>query len=65
MGRAGVGEGRRGPSRRALSSAGHTMGLSRSMMSVIERRNFMDRLLVFGGMIVVVCIVLVLLWWRK
>ena len=41
------------------------MGLSKSMMSVIERRNFMDRLIVFGGMAAIVMLVLLIVWWRR
>lgn len=40
------------------------MGLSASMMAVIERRNFMDRLIVFGGMGFIVVVVLIILWYR-
>merc|ERR1711991_533876 len=69
MGRATVGEFRR---QRALLEqvqermvdAGHTMGLSQSMIGVIRRRDFVDRLITFGGMVVVLVIV-ALIWWLR
>jgi Golgi SNAP receptor complex protein 2 len=47
-----------------LIDAGHTMGLSQSLMSVIQRRDFVDRLITFGGMFIVLIVVL-LIWWFK
>jgi hypothetical protein len=47
-----------------LVDAGHSMGLSSSLMAVIQRRDFVDRLIVFGGMLVFV-IVIALIWWFK
>ena len=48
-----------------LVDAGHTMGLSSSMMSVIQRRDFVDRLIVFGGMFVVTIVVILIWWWKS
>jgi hypothetical protein len=41
------------------------MGLSQSLMGVIARRDFMDRLLVGGGMLVTLVIVALIWWFRK
>ncbi len=41
------------------------MGLSQSLMSVIARRDFMDRLLVGVGMVVILLIVAIIWWIRK
>lgn len=48
-----------------LIDAGHTMGLSSSMMAVIQRRDFVDRMIVFGGMFIVSLIVVLLWWYRR
>jgi len=48
----------------ALVGAGNTMGLSRSMMSIIERREFVDRLLAFSGMALISLILLAIWWYR-
>lgn len=39
-----------------------TLGLSRSIMRVIERRQFMDQLILYGGMFVTL-LVIFLLWY--
>jgi len=41
---------------------GITLGLSKSVMKVIERKQFVDKLLVYGGMLVTLAI-LFLLWY--
>ena len=48
-----------------LIDAGQSMGLSQSLMSVIARRDFMDRLLVGAGMVVLLIVVAVIWWIRK
>ena len=47
-----------------LVDAGHAMGLSSSLMAVIQRRDFVDRLIVTSGMAVVLLIV-ALIWWFR
>ncbi len=41
------------------------MGLSSSLMAVIQRRDFVDRLIVFGGMLVFVIIIGIIWWFKK
>ena len=48
-----------------MIDAGHTMGLSQSMMNVIQRRDFVDRLITFGGMLVVLLIVALIWYWKR
>ena len=40
---------------------GHTVGVSRSLMRMIERRQFFDKLVIYGGMLVTAVIVYMLL----
>jgi Golgi SNAP receptor complex protein 2 len=41
------------------------VGLSDSLLRLADRRHRMDKLLVYGGMLVVVLIVGLLYWWLK
>jgi len=42
----------------------NTFETSRSVMLMIEKRQYTDAMIVYGGM-VVVCLVLALVWWFK
>lgn len=44
---------------------GNTLGLSRSVMRMIENRQTMDKMLVYGGMIFTLIFIFVLLYFFK
>lgn len=41
---------------------GHSMGVSRSLMRMIERRQFFDKLVVYGGMLLTTLLIWAM-WW--
>ena len=43
----------------------NTVGLSDSLLRFIERRQHLDKLLAYGGMLLVLIFVIVLYWWYK
>ena len=42
----------------------NTLGLSNSLMGVIERRQRMDRWFVYLGMLIMLCFLYLLYWWK-
>ena len=47
---------------RTVLDIANVLGLSNSLLQMIERREFGDRVIVFGGM-VLTCIILIACWW--
>ena len=41
------------------------LGISNSLMRSVERRDFVDKWIVYIGMILILLLVLYLVWWRK
>ena len=41
------------------------LGISNSLMRSVERRDFVDKWIVYVGMILILLLILYLLWWRK
>mmetsp|Transcript_33551 Transcript_33551/g.76704 ORF Transcript_33551/g.76704 Transcript_33551/m.76704 type:complete len:99 (-) Transcript_33551:121-417(-) len=50
---------------RKLLDVMNTLGVSNSLMRFIEKRHFMDSLIVYGGMLITVAILALVYWyWR-
>jgi Golgi SNAP receptor complex protein 2 len=43
----------------------NSVGLSDSLLRVIERRQRMDKWITYGGMILVSCLLIALWWWLR
>lgn len=54
----------KGAHKRVLDIAS-TLGVSSSLMKIIERRTAGDRILVYGGSAVIVLLILLLWWFRR
>jgi golgi SNAP receptor complex member 2 len=51
--------------RRTVWNIAHTLGLSRALLRVIERRQYQDQILVYGGMIVTLIILVLLIYFFR
>eukprot|EP00891_Asterochloris_glomerata_P004011 jgi/Astpho2/4011/Aster-01172 len=50
---------------RKLFDVANSLGLSDSVLKVIDRRQKLDKRIVYGGMVLIVLLVLLLLWWLR